>query len=122
MPRQAVRQCLEIANEVAKRDFRAAAHRGDERAQLALFLQHKLLQFVEFGPDCTARYRRPFHRFEAECRTGQELDDAVMKVARKAESRSRFGALLDCTKEGVALNVRRNVRTELLAKIDVIER
>ena len=80
---------MQVAHQVAKSDVRTGAKRRDEGPQLDLFLEHEFLQFVELAFDFAPGAVCAPHRFEAEGRAGEELDDAVVKVARQRQAAVR---------------------------------
>ena len=104
------------------RDKRTAAERGDERAQLALVLQHELFELVKLGLEVAAGCFRSFHRLEPKGRAGEKLHDAIVEVAGQHQAGSTFCAFFRGLQQRVPLDMRGDIGADLLGEIDMIGR
>src|SRR4029079_1981757 len=84
---QALGKPAKVIREVVERDLRSAAKHADERPQFALLLHHQLLELVELGLERPPVRLGPLHRLQPKRGARQELNDAVVEIARQDQSR-----------------------------------
>src|SRR5829696_1097626 len=118
--RQALAQRTQVLGKLAQADLGSASESGDEGPELALFLQHQLLEVIEFGFQVVSRRKVALQRFEPERRTREELHYAVVQVARQSQPGLRLCAFLDCNHEGVALHVPGYLRGDFGPQSDMV--
>ena len=95
----------QLGDGVGKIERTVAAKREDEAADLALLLDQQPLELVELGGE-RAGLGASLDRLDPERRAGEELDDAVVDIARERQARARGGAALDRLDQRVAVEDR----------------
>src|SRR5947209_6307454 len=91
----------QLGSNIAKLNGRVSPERRYEAPQLALLFDQQALEFVKIGIDCRTRFRSTLDRLDAKGGTGEELDDAVVDVARDRKASSCGSAGLDCRDQRV---------------------
>src|SRR4029079_15283013 len=112
---------LQFLDGLGELELAIAPQGQHERANLALLLDQQPLQLLQVQLHL-CRPGASNDRLHPEGGAGEELDDAVVDVAREREASPRRSALLDCRKEGVMIQHRTGSTRQLYAEIQAIDR
>src|SRR5207302_6956751 len=99
-----------------------AAKRRHEAADFPLLFDQQAFELLQFGVDITARFRRALYRFHTKGGAGEELDDAVVDIARQGKPGPGGGAGFDRLEQRMTIEDRARRPAKLPAEINEVGR